>query len=165
MVVVVPLLAWAAALAAAGVAVARGPRPVSRAFVIERLLRYLFFFPVGLMGLWAFMGHVFVPEEAARGIGWMPSPFQREVGMANLGIGIAGIAAAFRGRDFRLATAIVTACFLIGAGIGHIYEIAKTGNLAPGNAGPILFTDFLTPLALIVLLSMERSDPAKGPAR
>lgn len=158
MVSAVPLLTWAAALIAAAAAIARGPRPISREFVADRLLRYLFFFPIGLMSLWAFVGHVFLPEEAAKAIGWATSPFQREVGMANLGIGVAGVMAAFRGFDFRLATAVVMACFLIGAGIGHILEIVTTGNLAPGNAGPILFTDFLTPIVILCLLWLFRGE-------
>ena len=51
-----------------------------------------------------------------------------------------------------MAAGIVAACFLIGAGIGHIRDIVETGNLAPGNAGPIMVTDFLTPIAVLVLL-------------
>jgi hypothetical protein len=38
----VPILLWVAALAAAGIAVWRGPRPIARDFVIDRLLRYVF---------------------------------------------------------------------------------------------------------------------------
>ena len=48
--------------------------------------------------------------------------------------------------------AIAAACFLIGAGIGHIRDIVAQGNLAPGNAGPIMVTDFLTPITVLVLL-------------
>ncbi len=57
------------------------------------------------------------------------------------------------------------ACFLVGAGIIHIRDIAETGNLAPGNAGPIMITDFLTPVAVLVLLffSSEGVRP-KSPA-
>ena len=162
MVSAVPVLAWVAALVVAAVAIARGPRPVRRDFVVDRLLRYLFLFPIGLMGLWAFVGHVFLPDEAAKAIGWATSPFQREVGMANLGIGVAGVIAAFRGFDFRLATAIVVACFLIGAGVGHVREIVATGNLSPGNAGPILFTDFLTPIAILGLLWLNGRAAEQG---
>jgi hypothetical protein len=32
----------------------------------------------------------------------------------------------------------------------------RTGNLAPGNAGPILFTDFLTPIVILLLLAATR---------
>jgi hypothetical protein len=150
----VPILAWVAALACAGIAVWRGPRPLRRDFVIDRLLRYLFVFPLGLLGLWGFVGHVFFPEQSAAGIGWPDSPFQLEVGMANLGIGLASLYAAFRGFEARLAASLAAASFLIGAGLIHLKEIMANGNLAPGNAGPILVTDFLTPLVVLALLSL-----------
>jgi hypothetical protein len=50
--------------------------------------------------------------------------------------------------------AIAAAGFLIGAGIIHIVDIMGKGNLAPGNAGPILVTDFLTPVVILVLLAL-----------
>ena len=152
----IPILLWAAALACAGLAVWRGPRPIKGGFVIDRLLRYLFIFPLGLQGLWAFAGHVFFPEQSAAAIGWPDSPFQLEVGMANLGIGLASLYAAFRGFEARLAAALAAGAFLIGDGVIHIKEIAATGNLAPGNAGPIVVTDFLTPIAVLVLLYLSR---------
>ena len=148
----VPVLLWVAALVATGVAVWREPRPIMRGFVIDRLLRYLFLFPLGLHGLWAFIGHVFFAEQAAASIGWANTPFQYEVGVANLGLGLASIYAAFRGFEARLAVGIVAACFLVGAGIIHVKDILETGNLAPGNAGPIMVTDFLTPIAILVPL-------------
>jgi Na+/melibiose symporter-like transporter len=155
----VPILVWVAALAFWGMAVWRGPRPVMQAFVIDRLLRYLFIFPLGLAGLWAFVGHVFFPERAAAAIGWAPSPFQFEVGYANLGIGLASLYAAYTGFYARVAVAIAASCFLIGAGIGHVMDISEHGNLAPGNAGPILVTDFLTPMAVLALLLVAAQRP------
>jgi hypothetical protein len=157
MVSVVPVLAWIAAIVAAAVALAQGPRPLSRAFVVDRLLRYVLVFPLGLLSLWAAFGHIVVPHMAAEEIGWQPSPFQFEVGVANLGIGLGALYAAFRSREARLAIGIVAVAFLGGAGVGHIRDVAEAGNLAPGNAGPILITDFLTPLAIIVLLWLERA--------
>jgi hypothetical protein len=44
----IPILLWVTALAFAWVAVWRSPRPIDRSFVIDRLLRYLFVFPLGL---------------------------------------------------------------------------------------------------------------------
>jgi hypothetical protein len=153
-VALVPILLWVAALLCAGVAIWREPRPILRGFVIDRLLRYLFLFPLGVQGLWAFIGHVFFAEQAAASIGWPNTPFQYEVGVANLGLGLASIYAAFRGFEARLAVAIAAAGFLIGAGIIHILDIMGKGNLAPGNAGPILVTDFLTPVVILVLLAL-----------
>jgi hypothetical protein len=154
---IVPVLSWVAALAGAAIAIASGPRPVARAFVLDRLLRYAFIFPVGLMGFWAALGHIVFPARAAQAIGWQTSPFQFEVGAANLGIGCAGLYAAFRSFEARLATNLALACFLIGAGIGHIREIITAGNFAPGNARPILFTDLLTPTAIFLMLWLARS--------
>lgn len=148
----VPVLLWVAALAGAGIAVWREPPPVMRGFVVDRLLRYLFLFPLGVQGLWAFIGHVFFAEQAAAAIGWSDSPFQYEVGVANLGLGLASIYAAFRGFEARLAAGLAAAGFLLGAGIIHVVDILGSGNLAPGNAGPILVTDFLTPAAVLALL-------------
>lgn len=153
----VPLLAWLAAIVAAILMVLRGPRPITVGRVVDQLLRYILAFPVGLMGLWAFMGHVFFAEQAAASIGWAPSPFQFEVGMANLGIGLAGLIGAFFGSPgFRAAVGVVMLGFLGGAGVGHVVQIEQAGNLAAGNAGPILYTDFLTPLAVLGLLLVQR---------
>ncbi|MGH6736025.1 MAG: DUF6790 family protein [Methyloceanibacter sp.] len=155
----VPILVWIAALLCWGIAVWRGPRPIMQAFVVDRLLCYVFIFPLGVQGLWAFVGHVFFPDRAAADIGWAPSPFQFEVGYANLGIGLASLYAAFTGFYARVAVAIAASCFLIGAGIGHVHDIVAHGNLTPGNAGPILVTDFLTPMAVLALLLVAARRP------
>ncbi len=153
MVSIVPVLTWVLALVAAAADIMRGPRPLTAGIVADRLLRWIFFFVIGLMSLWAFLGHVFFPDQAAASIGWQPSPFQFEVGVANLGIGLAGVVGAFwGGLGFRTATWIMVASFLGGAAVGHLRQIAETGNLAAGNAGPILYTDILTPVAVAVLL-------------
>jgi hypothetical protein len=70
----VPILLWVAALSCAGIAAWREPRPILRDFVVDRLLRYLFLFPLGLQGLWAFVGHVVFPAQSAASIGWATSP-------------------------------------------------------------------------------------------
>ena len=115
-----------------------------------------------MQGLWAFFSHVFMSEDAANAIGWEPSPFQFEVGVANLGLALASFYAAFKGFEARAATAIAAACFLAGAGIGHLMDIAQGDNLTAGNAGPILYTDFVTPIAILVLLLLfpRRSERA-----
>jgi uncharacterized protein DUF6790 len=148
----VPILLWVSALACVGIVIWREPPPVTQSFAVDRLLRYVFLFPLGVQGLWAFVGHVFFAKQAAASIGWATSPFQYEVGVANLGLGLACIYAAFKGFEARVAAGTVATCFLLGAGIGHIRDIVTTGNLASGNAGPIMLTDFLTPIAVFTLL-------------
>jgi hypothetical protein len=161
----VPILLWAAALVCAGIAIMRGPRLRTRGFVIDRLLRYLFIFPLGLQGLWAFVGHVFFPAQSAAAIGWADSPFQFEVGMANLGLGLASLYAAFRGFEARVTAALVAASFLVGAGLFHVGDLLGSANRAPGNAGPIMVTDFVTPIAVLMLLFLASGIPgrARGP--
>ena len=56
-------------------------------------------------------------------------------------------AACFRGDS----TASLAICGLRAAG-GHIYQILKTQNMAPGNAGVILWTDILLPIIGFALL-------------
>jgi len=167
MVSLIPVIAWFAALLTAGIAVRCSHGPRTLGFMTDRLLRAVLVFPLGLMSLWAAFGHIFFPEIAARAIGWQPSPFQFEVGVANLGIGIAALYAALRARQAQIAVGLVAAGFLGGAGIGHIRDIVQAGNLAPGNAGPILFTDFLTPVAIFVLLYLARGEKpgSAAPAR
>ena len=105
---------------------------------------------IGAQALGAAFGHLFYGPPIAASIGWAPSPFQWEVGGANLGIGIAGVMASSFGRQYWLAVIIMAAAFLWVAGIGHGREVVRSHNLAVSNAGPILFTDFLVPLWCLV---------------
>lgn len=122
--------------------------------VLDIILKYALLIIVGLGGLFAFYGHIFMAADTAAKIGW-PSgnPFQSEVAMANLAFGTLGILA-FRIRgDFWLATIIGYAVFLIGDGYVHIREIMLEHNLAVYNAGAILWiSDLLVPLILAVLV-------------
>ena len=59
----------------------------------------------------------------------------------------------------RAAAVVGPACFLLGAAGGHILEILRTGNLAPGNAGVILYTDILLPLIGFALLWLAHRWP------
>lgn len=150
----VPIMAWVLVLVCTGLAVRRA-QARTLGFALERLIAYILLFPVGLVGLWAALGHIVFAAQAAASIGWAPSPFQYEVGVANLGIGVAGLIGAwYRNWGYRLAVAVMTGGFLGGAAVGHVVQIVTTGNLAAGNAGPILYTDVLTPLSLLVLLAL-----------
>ncbi|MET3352936.1 UNVERIFIED_ORG: hypothetical protein ABID33_000832 [Xanthobacter viscosus] len=151
----VPILSYVAVLLLTALSYSRAAPPRGPGLLAKLLLRYICLFPVGLMGLWAALGHIMFPARSAAGIGWATSPFQIEVGAANLGIGLAGLIGAFYPNwGFRLAVAVMTAGFLGGAAVNHLIEIAEAGNYAAGNAGPILYTDVLTPLLLLILLAL-----------
>ena len=54
-------------------------------------LLYLLFFYVGLMGVLTAYAHVFRPVETSASIGWSTSPYEYEVGMADLTVGVLGV--------------------------------------------------------------------------
>jgi hypothetical protein len=123
----------------------------TRQLAIELLLMY----SIGVAGFRGIFGgfvvHYFFADEVARSIGWATgSPFQTEMAFANLAVGVLG-AASFWRRDFWLPFIIVSSILGWGAGFIHLRDMAQIGNLAPNNAGPILYADLLMPLARIIL--------------
>ena len=147
-----PLTLLLLGLVASATSLLRTPRPWTARVVVEATFSYFILCSIALSYLYNFVVHVFFGEMAARFIGWADSPFQREVGFASLGFAVVGFLA-FRGSfDMRAAAVVGPACFLLGAAGGHILEIFRTGNLAPGNAGVILYTDILLPLIGFALL-------------
>lgn len=125
---------------------------VKQAPVIQTLLMWLLVIEVGLGGIWTFMGHYFKSDEIAGYIGWPAgNPFQKEVAFTNLALGILGVMCFFFSGDFWLATIIFASVFLIGAFSVHLKEQKESGNVNPGNAGPVYFADIGIPLLLWVL--------------
>jgi hypothetical protein len=122
----------------------------------EGYLSYLFLFTVGLTGIWGFVMHAFFPSIADKFIGWLYSPFEFEVAVANLGMGLTGLIAFRAGYSFRLATVIFASCFGWGAAIGHLYQMLAHHNFAAGNAGLIFYTDIIIPLLLWLLLPFSK---------
>ncbi len=129
----------------------------------ERLLSWLLLLPIGLGGLWSGFFHVAFPGIAAQFIGWPDSPFQFEVGMADLAFGVAGCGAFRASYGFRAATVLVNAIFLLGDAVGHVRQIMVAGNFASGNAGPVFYLDIILPISTIVLLLLcrHRGDPVQ----
>jgi hypothetical protein len=125
------------------------------AIIVEALFFYFLMFSIGFGFLCNFILHTFFGALAARFIGWADSPFQAEVGFASLGFAAVAFLACRRSFDLRLAAVVGPALFLLGAADGHVYQIAQTGNFAPGNAGVILYTDVLIPVIGFVLLWLQ----------
>ncbi len=95
--------------------------------------------------------HTLFAEETAQSIGWAAgNPFQMEVGVANLAIGIVGFLG-FWHRDFWLPYIISRSIFSWGAGFVHVVDILENANFSPGNAGAILYADFILPFISITL--------------
>lgn len=107
---------------------------------------------VGVNAIMTGSGHLFFPDPVAESIGWPPgNPFQWEVGLANLLIGVLGVLAPGFDRGFQLATVIAFSVFYLGAAVGHVRERILRGNTAPGNTGFIFWFDLVAPLAVIAL--------------
>jgi hypothetical protein len=119
--------------------------------LVEQLFRFTALLGVGAPGLMTFVMHVFFAESTAEHIGWKTSPFQYEVGMADLTVGVLGVLAFFPSLGFRLATAVATVTWLGGDAIGHIREMIVAHNYAPGNAGSWFWTDVIVPVLISTL--------------
>jgi hypothetical protein len=126
----------------------------------NRLLFSMLILNVGLCGIWGFIMHGFFSDLTSNYIGWTPSPFEYEVAIANLGIGITGIIAAFSSHSYKKSIITFVSIFLLGAAFGHIYQIHTLHNFNPGNAGTILWTDILIPVFLwIALIGAKKNKP------
>jgi hypothetical protein len=125
--------------------------------ILEGLLLYMFLINVALAGFWAFFAHVFFADEAAKFMGFGPgSPFQYEIGIANLAFGVLGLVCIWERGDFWLATALGYSVFLFGEGIGHVHEMVVNRNYAPGNSGIALWFHLVFPLLLLSVLFIHR---------
>lgn len=142
-------------LLAAAIALWRGRTERGRAAIVEALFSYFLLFSIGLANVYNFVMHVLFGQLAAHFIGWEDSPFQQEVGFASLGFAAVGLLA-FKGSfDLRVAAVVGPACFLWGAAGVHIYQMIKSHNFAPGNAGIIFYTDLLIPLVGLLFLWLQ----------
>ena len=141
------------------VGIARSPKPIGPAIVVEKLLAWHVFFVVGVAYFVNFIFHCFFGEVAAAFIGWADSPFQFEVATASLGFSLVGFIAAFRSFDLRLAAILGPSVFLLGAALGHIYQMITAHNFAPGNASLIFYMDILLPFFGLALLWFAKRNP------
>lgn len=119
--------------------------------VVEICLLYLLTIVIGGVSVFSGLFHVFDGPNIAKQIGWAPSPFQAEVGWANVGIGVAALLGFFIRGTYWFAPIITEAIFLYGAAYGHFVQIAK-GDTAAYNSGFFLyFGDLFLPTLALVL--------------
>lgn len=127
---------------------------------IEVFMVYILAISVGANGLGGAFGHLFLSDIVAESIGWNAgSPFQLEMGFANLTIGILGIMSIRRRDGFRTATIIATSVIGFGATGVHLMDIVQRGNLSAGNTIQN-FANLLDPILLISLTVWASRVPA-----
>lgn len=140
------------AVIAASIHLAASPAARStRRSIAATYLLYLLAIYVGLMGLLSAYGHVFRPIQTSASIGWSTSPYEYEVGMADLTIGVLGILCIWNRGKFWLATAIANAVWLLGDAVGHTRQLLIVGNHAANNSGIFLIAEFVTPVLILAL--------------
>ena len=139
----------------AGAVIALDKKSRSRERRIEVFLVYMFAMGAA-SGIANWGGHIFAADQVAESIGWATgSPFQLEMGFANLSYGILSIIAMSRRDGFREATVIGATVMSVGATLVHFWDIAASGNLAPGNTVQNI-SNLARPAILIFLLTASR---------
>ena len=121
----------------------------------SRSLDWMLLLPVGVGGVWAGFFHVTFPQIAARSIGWQVSPFQFEIGVADMAIGVAAMAAFWRSFGFKAAVVLYIVLFNFGVAVGHLRE-AMAGDFAPNNFGLLLVMTIAEMVILPILLWRAR---------
>jgi hypothetical protein len=121
--------------------------------VAQIFLLWLLVITVGVLSL-LFFSHTIWAKSSAQSIGWPAgNPFQSEVAVANLSVGILGILCYWIRGNFWAATVIGFSVWWLGDSVVHIRSIVVESNYAPNNAGITLYLDILVPLILIALLA------------
>src|SRR5271170_8087674 len=152
------------AVIAASIHLACSPRRRSGgAAIAGTYLIYLLFIYVGLMGLLTAYAHVFRSAQTSASIGWAPSPFEYEVGMADLTVGVLGVLCLWLRGNFWLATAVANAVWLLGDAVGHLRQIMFHNNHAANNSGIFLVAELITPVVILFLALYHRQATRKEP--
>jgi uncharacterized membrane protein len=148
------------AVVAASIHLAVSPaRRSNRRAVAATYLLYLLVIYVGLMGLLTAYAHVFRPMQTSASIGWSTSPYEYEVGMADLTVGVLGICCLWLRGNFWLATAIANAVWLLGDAVGHIRQMVLNSNHAANNSGIFLVTEITMPFVILLLATYVHRKP------
>lgn len=129
-------------------------RERTQARVVEIILLYQIVFSLGLTSLMSFIGFTFLADYIAALTNWPASPFEQQLGNVNLAFGVLGILSIRYRGYFWAATIIGFSIWIIGDGIHHLYHAIANENMSSGNIGVPLWTDFIVPVALLILLNL-----------
>jgi hypothetical protein len=138
-------------------------RRSSLASIAQTFLLYFLLIYVGLMGLLTAYAHVFRPVQTSASIGWSTSPYEYEVGMADLTVGVLGVLCVWFRGGFWLATAIANAVWLLGDAIGHIRQMMINNDHAANNSGIFLYCEIVFPIVIVILALYDRRRSASVP--
>jgi hypothetical protein len=104
---------------------------------------------IGWAGIGAGISHLFFAKKTSKSIGWTASPFETEVGFADLAMGVAGVMASGQPSTFWFAVIVINAIFRVGCGVTHVRDIVLRHNVATNNT-KILLVNFGVPAFLVL---------------
>jgi hypothetical protein len=115
----------------------------------QELLQNGVVYLIGWAGIGAGISHLVFAKKTSTSIGWAASPFEAEVGFADLAMGIAGVMASGQPSTFWFAVIIINAIFRVGCGVNHARDIVQHHNRATNNT-KILLINFGVPAFLLI---------------
>ncbi|WP_405059390.1 hypothetical protein OG474_42610 [Kribbella sp. NBC_01505] len=116
---------------------------------------------------WMVVSFFTIPGVMSEAIGFKQTPFEFEIGCANLCLAVLAFRAASSkaSNRERLTVGLGAGMFLWGADLGHLYQFFFKGDHAPGNTGGVLVYDLLIPAVMIALaVHAQRQAKAAVPA-
>jgi hypothetical protein len=116
----------------------------------ESAMRWMLFFPGGIMFLVSAFMHTVLARRTAAQIGWTTNGFQYEIGFVSLGLGLAGLVAASSGPEAWWPIAVAQGVFLVLAAVNHVIDMRRSRNFAAGNT-VILIYDIGLPVSYLAL--------------
>lgn len=149
----IPLLMFLAALVAASLHRSEPNVPL-------RYLSWLLLLSEGVTGIWAGIFHIFFPDIASASIGWQPSPFEYEIGVADIAAGVAAVVSFWRGIEFKAAVVWYLVIFNIGVAIEHLRQAFGEGDYSANNFGVLLALTVIQAALLPWLLHKARHHDA-----
>lgn len=141
-------------LLVAGVQTARWKRARTGAVISGLFLNAFVLWAIGVSQVINFFMHSVLGDYAAKSIGWAQSPFQLELALSSLGVGVIAIVVHGRMTQLRAKAAVIvgSAVFGLGAAAGHIYHTVVDHDHALNNGGLLLFGDIVINLVGLGLL-------------
>ncbi len=99
----------------------------------QRLLDWMLLLPVGVQAVLLGLFQVFAPEIPASLVGWRTSPFQFQIGMADVAIGLVAIDSFQRSLAFKSAVVGYAAIYYAGTALGHVPQMLQARTFPLGH--------------------------------
>lgn len=106
----------------------------------------------GMMGIAKGYLQLFHPDLYSNFVGWqLEVPWQYDVGVMNVAIGLLGLLSIFIHGSFWIAAIIALTIRDWGFAIGHYIQLLHHYDLAIGNVGILVYLEIIHPIIAIVL--------------